>query len=111
VPVPKSLKPVRIWVKSWAEILSYDEISGYSRLSWTERKRLDLTALCMAFCSASFWRAAFVVLAAVLLAHILSWRFDLIGWQRDLLRVLPMVLAAPGVAAKRRRLIEGLLAG
>ena len=107
--VLKSLKPIRTWFEAWAQIMSYDDIPGYSRLSWTARKKLDLKALCMAFCLASFWRAVFVVLAAVLLAHILSWRFDLIGWQRDLLRALPIVLAAPGVAAKRRRLIEGLL--
>ena len=56
-----------------------------------------------------FWRGVLVVFAAVLLAHVLTWQFDLIGWQRDLLRCLPIALAAPGMAAMRRRLIEQLL--
>jgi len=109
VPVLKTQRRIIDWLKAWAEIVNYTEIPGYRRLSWPARKKLDHQALWLAVRSATFWRAALVVLAAVLLAHILTWRFDLIGWQRDLLRCLPIVLAAPGMAAMRRRLIEQLL--
>jgi hypothetical protein len=107
--MPKLPQRIRNGFRACAEILNYEDIPGYSELSWAARKKLDHQALCAAVCSATFWRAVFVVLAAVLLAHILCWRFDLTGWQRDLLRAVPIVLVAPGFAAMRRRLIEKLL--
>ena len=109
VPVLKTAKRIRNWFKACGEIINYVDIPGYRRLSWPARKKLDHQALWMAVGSASFWCAALVVFAAILLAHILTWKFDLIGWQRDLLRCLPIVLAAPGMAAMRRRLIQQLL--
>jgi hypothetical protein len=109
VPVLKMPTRIRNWFIACREIMNYADIPGYRRLSWSARKKLDHQALWLAARSATFWRAVLVVLAAVLLAHILTWRFDLIGWQRDLLRCLPIVLAAPGMAAMRRRLIEQLL--
>jgi len=107
--VPQTTTWIRNWLKACGEISNYPDIPGYRGLSWAARKKLDHQALCMLVRRKSFWRATFVVLAAISLAHILTWRFDLIGWQRDVLRCLPIVLAAPWMAAMRRRLIQQLL--
>jgi hypothetical protein len=107
--VPQLPHFIRCWLTDCREILDYAEIPGYRELSWPARKALDHRALLKAVCSAQFWHIALVLVAASLLAHILTWRFDLIGWQRDLLRCSPFLFAAPGLAAMRRRLIRQLL--
>ena len=106
LPTPKF---ITVWLKNWRDIAIYAAIPGYRDLPWTARKKLDHQALYLAIYSRNFWRAAFVVMVGLTLAYITIWRFDLSGLQRDLLRCLPFVLAAPGLAAMRRRLIVKLL--
>lgn len=110
-PVLKKQKSIRNWIRAWGRVPKYRDIPGYRRMSWTARKKLDCRAVCLAVRTGDFWRAVFIVLAGVLLANILGWQFDLTGWRRDLIRCLPVVMAAPGTATLRRRLIVQLLKG
>jgi len=100
---------IRYWLKGCREIVNYAEIPGYRDLAWAARKKLDHRAVCLTVCSAEFWKIVFIAGSAVLLAHILTWQFDLVGWQRDMLRCLPILMAGPGLAVLRRGLIEQLL--
>ena len=78
-------------------------------MSWPARKKLDCQALALAAAEPALWFATLIVLAGALLANILCWHFDLDGWPRDLLRSVPFILAAPGTATLRRRLIVRLI--
>ena len=78
-------------------------------MPWLARKKLDCQVLALAAVEPGFWFATLIVLAGALLANILCWHFDLDGGQRDLLRSVPFILAAPGAATLRRRLMLRLM--
>jgi hypothetical protein len=56
-----------------------------------------------------FWRALFVVNALAVVCLAITWRLDLTGWQRDLLRCCPILAAIPRPAAARKRHLRALL--
>ena len=70
-----------------------------------QRLRLDFAVTADGLRTRAFWRGAFIVLAAASAAQIIVWDRDLRGWERDGLQCLPFLLAAPWIAAGRRRLI------
>jgi hypothetical protein len=65
----------------------WSEIMGEWHEYWTIRRILIMT------------------LIAWVLALTVTWELDLTGWQRDLLRMLPLLLAAVWIASARRRMI------
>ena len=91
--------------KAWSRLWRHKDIPGYRHLSWPGRKAVDCQIIGDAFGVANFWRGVLAVVAGVLAANIVCWNLDLVAWQRDLLRCLPVLLAAPGMATLRRRLI------
>ncbi len=98
------------WLKGWSDLAGHNEIPGYRELPWLSRKKLDHRALWRGLCSEGFWRAAAIVLMGVTVAHILGWHWDLTDWRQDLLRVLPILLATPWLAAARKRHLRAMLA-
>jgi hypothetical protein len=63
----------------------WSEIMGAWREYWTIRQILV------------------IALIAWVLALTATWEFDLTGWKRDLLRMLPILLATVWIASARRR--------
>lgn len=97
------------WANGCRHLLSYDNIAGYRRLSWRERKRIDGEAALAILFSPAFRRGAFAVAAATVAMYAIGWRFDLGGAPRDLLRIGPMLLSLPWLISARRRMIRALL--
>ncbi len=97
------------WVAGCRHLLIYDNIPGYRRLRWRERKRLDHAATVAIVTSSSFRRGAFGVAVATVLMYVVTWRFDLVAAPRDLLRMSPTLLSLPWLVSARRREIRALL--
>lgn len=99
----------RSWLEGCRYLLTYDNFPGYRRLAWTERKRIDVAAVTSMVCSKSFWRGAFWAAAATLLMNLLTWRYDLVGARRDMLRAIPLLVCLPLVAHARQKHVRVLL--
>jgi len=99
----------RNWFAGCRSLWSYDNIPGYRRLSWPQRKRLDHLVALALLRTANFWRGAFAVAVAVVLAHVVAWRFDLDAAPRELLRACPILLSLPWLLAARRQKIREYL--
>ena len=85
------------------------DIDGYRRLSFLQRKRLDMLAMRHGLATAGFWKAVLIVCALLLALETVLLTFDVQDWRADLARFLPLAIVAPWVAAARRRLITRLL--
>jgi len=79
-----------------------EQVPGYAELSWLARRRLMLGMIAAAPARPAFWRGLVWTAIGWAAAVVVTWRFDLAGWQRDGLRMLPFLLAAPFIAAARR---------
>jgi hypothetical protein len=101
----------RRWRRGWGALARHAAPRGYAQLGVIARLGLDLRVLAAAPRTAGFWRAAWLALAAGLIAQILCWRHDLHGIARDAVQVLPVALLAPWVAAARRRALARRLRG
>jgi hypothetical protein len=97
------------WRNGIVAFLAYDEIEGYRELPFLERKKIDHLIVWRSLRTAGFWRAASWLLMIGLSLRIVSWQLDLTGWRRDLLGCVPLLIAAPWVAAGRKRHIRKLL--
>lgn len=97
------------WFAGCRHLLSYDNIPGYRRLRWRERKRLDHAATFAILTSPSVWRGVFWVAVITVLMYVVTWRFDLVAAPRDLLRASPTLLSLPWLVSARRREIRTLL--
>ena len=97
------------WVSGWAQFRSREELPYYAACGPILRLRIDARALVRAILTRGFAFASLVFVAALLATQVIAWAFDLAGWRRDGLLVLPAVLVAPWVAAARRRQIEQLV--
>ena len=102
-------RPISAWLAAARELVGYDDVPGYRELSWWQRKKLNHLVLWRGICSEGFWRALFIVVALGLAALIICWRWDLTGWQRDILRSCPPLIALPWLAAARKRYLRALL--
>jgi hypothetical protein len=100
---------IRSWLEGCRHLLTYDNFPGYRRLAWIERKRIDIAAATSLVCSKLFWRGAFWAAAATLLMHLLTWRYDLVGARRDMLRAIPLLVCLPLVAHARQKCVRMLL--
>jgi hypothetical protein len=100
----------RRWASGWAALVRHHDVPGYRELGRLARLALELAVLRDALRAPGTWGAALTCSAVGLAAQILVWRLDLAGWRRDALLCLPLLLAAPWIAAGRRRRIAGLLA-
>lgn len=100
---------VRTWLTGWLDLIHYRSIPGYATFGWFERKRTDLAALCFLFRLTRFRCAALLLLAVQLIALSLTWHWDLDGWSRDLLRVMPVLMVIPWFASARRFAVVSLL--
>jgi len=99
----------RSWIGGCRCLAAYDNIPGYRRLRWLERKRLDCQAIAMLPRSRSFWRGVVWIGVANLAMHSLAWHLDLVGAARDLLRALPFLLVFPWLASARLACMRTLL--
>jgi hypothetical protein len=97
------------WLSGWHDLASYDDVEGYRQLSWGRRKALDHRILWRGIRSEGFWRALFFVGALAVVCLAITWRLDLAGWQRDLLRCCPILTAIPWLAAARKRHLRALI--
>lgn len=97
------------WLRGAVDLLTYDQIPGYRRLTWLARKRLDVRVIGCALRSAGFWRAAFGLVVATVLVKSLSWHFDLQGAGRDVCGALPIIFFAPWLGRARKRHIGTML--
>ncbi|MBT8440909.1 MAG: hypothetical protein KJO76_00880 [Gammaproteobacteria bacterium] len=97
------------WLSGCRYLLTYDNLPGYRRLSWRDRKRVDIAATFTLLRSRTFLRGALCVAIAVAIAHILTWRYDMYGARRDLLRVAPILLSLPWLATARRKHVASTL--
>jgi hypothetical protein len=100
---------VKAWLAGWRDLFYYGSIPGYETYGWLERKRLDHVALWYLFGLARFRCAALSLIAVQLLVLSLTWRWDLYGWRRDLLRAVPALFVLPWFASARRFAIESML--
>jgi hypothetical protein len=98
------------WWAGWVELALHDAVAGYAALGPLQRLRAELAVAGAALRSGGFWRVTLWCAALALAAQILAWQHDLRGWRRDGLRSLPVAIAAPWVAAGRRRRLEQRLA-
>lgn len=96
----------RRWAGGWRDLIRHDGVQAYRALGLCQRLRADLSVMADALGSPRFWVGALWLAAGVLGAEILIFEHDLTGWRRDALQCLPVLLAAPRVAAGRRRLLE-----
>jgi hypothetical protein len=97
------------WVSGCRYLLTYDNLPGYRRLSWLDRKRVDIAAAFILFRSRAFLRGAFYTSVAMVVAYVVTWRYDMYGAGRDLLRVAPILLSLPWIATARRKHILSIL--
>ena len=93
------------WLGGCRDLLTYDNLPGYRRLSWRARKRADARAAWAILTSRACLRYVLWVGAATLAMYVLTWRLDFAGAGRDLLRAMPGLLSLPWVASSRRRQI------
>ncbi len=94
---------VRCWWSGWSDLARRGEIAGYDPLGLPARLWLDACCVAAAPLSRGFWRAVLLCMAVGLAAQLVIWELDLRGWPRDALQCLAPLLAAPWVAAARRR--------
>ena len=97
------------WTRGWPELARHHDVPGYRELGHVARLVLELAVLRSALVARDTWGAALACIAVGLAARIVAWDLDLSGWRRDALLCLPILLAAPWVAAGRRRHIAQLL--
>lgn len=97
------------WMSGCRYLLTYDNLPGYRRLSWPDRKRVDIAAAFTLFRSRAFLRGAFYTSVAVVVAYVVTWRYDMHGAGRDLLRVAPILFSLPWIATARRKHILSIL--
>jgi hypothetical protein len=100
---------VQTWLTGWRDLFFYGSVPGYELLGWLERKRLDHVALWHLFGSPRFRCATLSLVAVQLLVLSLTWRWDLDGWRRDLLRAAPILFVLPWLATARKVAIESML--
>lgn len=97
------------WLSGCRYLLTYDNLPGYGRLSWLDRKRVDIAAAFTLLRSREFQRGVFCVSVATVVAHLFTWRHDMHGAGRDLLRVAPILLSLPWIATARRNCVLSIL--
>lgn len=97
------------WAGGWVELTRHDALPAYRARTRLARLRLDFSVLAAALRAPGTWYAALLFTAAALAVQIVAWELDLIGWRRDGMLCLPVLLVAPWVAAGRRRLLEQLV--
>jgi len=102
-------RAVRTWLAGWRDLVNHGSVTGYQRLGWLDRKRLDHAALRVLCGSARFRCAALLLVAVQILVLSLAWHWDLVGWRRDLLRALPALFVLPWFMVARKKTIEILL--
>lgn len=86
-----------------------DVMARYRALGWIDRRRIDGLVAGLMLRSARFYGAALLLLVVQLLVLGCTWRWELAGWRRDLLRAAPALLALPWGIAVRRRAIGVIL--
>ena len=89
------------WVDGCRLLITYQDVPGYRRLSWYERKRLDHLVAAAIFCSKPFWHGAFALAVVVFGMHVVVWCNDLAGPVADVIRGVPVhvVNTVAGVSA------------
>lgn len=97
------------WLDGCRHLLDFDDIPAYRRLSWWRRRCVDGRVALDTVAAPGFPRAAFWVAVATCVAHVVTWRFDLVAAPRDLLRAAPILLSIPWLVTVRRRRIRALL--
>ena len=100
---------IQRWLDGCRCLLDYDRIPGYRRLSWFERKRLDIRFSLSLILSHSFWRGLFAVGVSSILVHVLIWRADIGPPYADLLRIAPILFPVPLIMSARRKKIVSLI--
>lgn len=86
-----------------------EAMAQYRGLGWIARRRIDGLVIVRMLGSARIRSAGLLLLVVQLLVLSCAWRWDLSGWQRDLLRSAPALLVLPAGMAARRRMIEAIL--
>jgi hypothetical protein len=97
--------------RRWRPVLHHgDPRPGFSRLGWLRQKRLELAALLIGLGRAGTWRAALLLMLALLLVHLLRgyWTLDGPAWQ--LAQGLLALAVLPAVARARQAILRLLLA-
>lgn len=94
---------VHRWQSGWADLARHRDVPGCADAGRWRRLVIDLRFVASAPARAGSWRAALWCVALALAALAVTWTLGLDGWQRDALQCLPVLLAAPWVAAARRR--------
>ena len=97
------------WTSGCRYLLTYDNLPGYRRLSWLDRKRVDIVVVVTLLRSRAFLRGAFCIGVATVVAYIVTWRCDMYGAGRDLLRVAPILFSLPWIAMARRKYVASIL--
>lgn len=96
--------------RGWRRVLHHGEPRpGFARLGWLARQRLELAALLLAVRRPCTWRAALLLVLALLLAQLLRgyWSLEAPAWQ--LAQCLPALAQLPAVARGRQAILRLLL--
>jgi hypothetical protein len=97
------------WVSGCRYLLTYDNLPGYRRLSWLDRKRVDIAVVFTLLRSRVFLRGVFYIGVATVVAYVVTWSYDMHGAGRDLLRVAPILFSLPWIATARRKYVASIL--